>query len=166
MQQAPRLFLADARRNGGKVLVRHQFRHRLQRVFGKTHIAVGKNTDQFAIGLDHRDAADAVAQHQGLRFGQRRRGRDRDRVDHHTAFEALHRAHRSDLFVDFEIAVEHADAAQLRHDDRHVGFGDGVHRRGQDRNVERNAARHARGGVGLAGDDVRFGGHQQDIVES
>ena len=39
-----------------------------------------------------------------------------------------------------QVAVKHADPAELRHGDRHVGFGHRVHRRGQDRDVERDFA--------------------------
>ena len=90
---------------------------------------------------------------------------DRDRVDHHAALVALDGADGVRLLVDAEIAVEHAEAAELRHDDRHVRLGDGVHRRGQDRDVERDVARDARARVGGGGHDLRLGRAEQHVVE-
>jgi hypothetical protein len=49
-------------------------------------------------------------------------------IHHHAALEALHRPHRRRLLLDRKVAVEDADAAQLRHHDRHVGLGHRVHR--------------------------------------
>ena len=106
-----------------------------------------------------------MALHQRLRVGERRVGRDRDRVDHHAAFVALDRAHRRHLFLDRQIAVEHADTAQLRHHDRHVGLGHRVHRGGQDGDVERNLARHLRPRVGHARQHLGFGGQEEHVVE-
>ena len=42
-------------------------------------------------------------------------GRHGDRVDDHPALEALHLAHGVGLFLDGQVAVEHADPAELRH---------------------------------------------------
>ena len=55
-----------------------------------------------------------------------------------------------------EIAVEDADAAQLGQGDRHVGLGHRVHRRGHDRNVERNFAGQLGARVGLARQDAQI----------
>ena len=42
--------------------------------------------------------------------------------------EALHLSDGCSLFFISHVAVKHTNAAQLRHDDRHFRFGDGVHR--------------------------------------
>ena len=165
VEQTARLFLTGAERHGGEVLGRHQLAHRLERVFGKAHVAVGENADQLAACVDHRNAADAVLQHQRLRFAQRRIGVDRDRVDHHAALVTLHRPHRRALGVDIEIAVEHADAAQLRHRNRHVRLGHGIHCRGQDRDIECNVAGQAGRGVRHARQDAAFRRAEQHIVK-
>src|SRR3546814_8440023 len=69
------------------------------------------------------------------------------------------------LLVDRQIAVEHADPAKLRHHDRHIRLGDGIHRRGQDRDVERDLAAEAGAGIGLARQHARFRRLQQNVVE-
>ena len=74
-------------------------------------------------------------------------------------------ADRGRLLLDVEVAVEHADPAELRQRDRHVGLGHRVHRRGQDRDVERDLAGQAGPGVGLARQHARFERLQQDVVE-
>ncbi len=129
MQQAARIIAAGAEPDRGQVLVRHQFAHRLARIVGKANVAVGEDADQLAAGLDHRNAADPVVLHQRLRLAQRGIGRNGDRVDDHPALEALDRTHRGALLLDRKVAVKHADAAHLRHDNRHVRLGHGVHRR-------------------------------------
>ena len=115
--------------------------------------------------LDDRDAADPVRLHQLERVGERLVGRHGDRIDHHSAFEALDLAHRGRLLLDAEIAVEHADAAELRQRDRHVRLGHRVHRRGQDRDVERDFAGQEGARVRLARQHGGFERLQQDVVE-
>ena len=99
------------------------------------------------------------------RVGERRVGMDGDRVHHHAGFEFLHLAHLRGLHVGLEIAVDDADAAGLRHGDRHVRFGHRVHGRGDDRDIERDAARDARADVHFRGQDVRQAGLEQHVVE-
>ena len=67
-------------------------------------------------------------------------GLDGDRVHHHAGFEFLHLPHLRGLLVRLQVAVDDADAAGLRHGDRHLGLGHGVHGRGDDRDVERDLA--------------------------
>ena len=80
-------------------------------------------------------------------------------------FELLDLPHLGGLAVDVEIAVDDADAAGLRHGDRHARLGDGIHRGGDDRNVERDGAGDAGADIGLGGQDVRKAGFQKHVVE-
>jgi hypothetical protein len=115
--------------------------------------------------LGDRNAGNPVPRHQLERVGQSLVGRHRDRVDHHAALEALDRPHRRRLLLDREIAVQHPHPAQLRHDDRHVGLGHRVHRRGQDRDAEPYLPGDPGAGIGLARQHRRFAGLQQHVVE-
>ena len=148
------------------VLGGHQLADGLARVLGKADVAIGQYPDQLAVAIGHRDAADAVDGHDVLRLAQRGFGVDGDRIDHHAAFIALDRAHRSDLFVDFEIAVQHADPAQLRHGNCHVGFGYRVHRAGHHRDAEADIARQPTGGPRHRRQDIALGRTQENVVES
>ncbi len=138
MQQLARLVLRSAQRNRCQIVCRHQLAHGLFRIFCKTHIAIGENACKLARGIGHRDAANAVGCHQFLRFAQSGLRRDGDRIDDHAAFKSFHRPHRCALFLNCQIAVEHTHPAQLRHDNRHIGFCNRIHRSRENRNVERD----------------------------
>ena len=87
------------------------------------------------------------------------------RIDHHAGFELLDLPHLSGLTIDVKIAVDDADAAGLRHGDRHPRLGDGIHRGCDNRNVERDGAGDVGADIGLRGQDIRQAGFQQYIVE-
>ena len=61
--------------------------------------------------------------------------------------------------------MEHADPAELRQRNRHVGFGHRVHRRRQDRDVERDFAGEEGLGVRLARQNRGFERLQEHVVE-
>ena len=82
--------------------------------------------------------------HQLERVGEGRVGMDGDRVHHHAGFEFLHLRHLGGLRLGIEIAVDHADAAGLRHGDGELRLGDRVHGRGQDREYARKIERVTR----------------------
>ena len=162
--------LADAFAHRHQILVRHQFGDFLARVGRKTHVAVGENADQLArhaLGStrDHRNAGKSVVLHQRHRIRQHRIGTDGQGIDHHSGFILLDLPHLGSLAVDIEIAVDHADAAGLRHRDRHPRFGDGIHCGGDNRNVERNGAGNVGADIGFRGQDVRQAGLQQHVIE-
>ena len=170
VQHPLRLVLADAFAHRHQIFVRHQFGDFLARIGRKPHVAVGENADQLARHAlggagDHRNAGKAVILHQRQRVRQHRVGTDGQRIDHHSGFELLDLPHLGGLAVDVEIAVNDADAAGLRHRDRHARFGDGIHRGGDDRNVERNGAGDVGADIGLRGQDIRQAGFQKHVVE-
>src|SRR5690606_3627756 len=138
-------FLGDAFANRDQVLVRHQLGNRLVRIGGEADVAVGEDADQFAGGaaaaaaiFNHRNTRDAATGHERQRIGQGCIGADGDRVDHHAAFEAFDDTDLFGLLFGSKVLVDHTHAAGLCHGDRHIGLGHGVHRRAQDRQVERD----------------------------
>jgi hypothetical protein len=150
--------------------VRHQLGDLLARVGGEPHVAVGEDADQLAgyalaCAGDHRNARETVIVHQRQRVRQHRIGTDGQGIDHHSGFELLDLPHLGGLAFDVEIAMDHPDAAGLRHGDRHPRFGDGIHRRGDDRNVERDRAGDERADIGFRGQDVRKPGLQKHVIE-
>jgi hypothetical protein len=150
--------------------MRHQFGDLLARIGREPHVAVGEDADQlsrYALGSagDHGNAGEAVIVHQRHRVRQHRIGTDRQRIDHHAGFILLDLPNLGSLPLGIEIAVDDADAAGLRHRDRHARLGDGVHRRRDDRDVERDRAGHVRADIGLRGQDIRETGFQKHIVE-
>ena len=90
---------------------------------------------------------------------------DRDRVGDQPGLGAFDQIDLAGLILDRQVAVQHPDAALSGHRDGHPRLGDGVHRRGQQRDGERDLAGQARCGVDLGGHDIGLAGKQQHVVE-
>jgi len=160
----------DALGHGDEPLLGHQLRHFLARISGEAHVAVGENTDQLAsaagaAALHHRNAGNAVVLHQRERVSERGVGSNGDGIHHHSGLELLDLADLRRLGFGLEIAVNDAKAASLRHGDRHLGFGHGVHGRGNDRDIEHNFAGDAGADIGIGRQQLRQSRLEQDIVE-
>ena len=170
MQEALGFVLADALAHRDQLLLGHQLGDFLPLVGGEAHVAVGEDADQLAgaaaaAALDHRNAGNAVLAHQRERFSQCRVGPDGDRIDDHAGFELFHLPDLRGLQRGLEVAVNDADAARLRHGDRHLGLGHRVHGRGDDRNIQRNGAGNVRADIHVGRQNVRQAGLQQHIIE-
>jgi hypothetical protein len=114
------------------------------------HVAMGENADQTAARpLDHRQAGDAVPLHQVERLVERRLRSHRDRVDDHSGFELLDLLDLARLLLDAEILVQDADAAMLRHGDRHGRLGNRVHGGGDQGDAELDLARKSGADIDL-----------------
>ena len=151
-------------------LAGHQFRHRLARIVGKAHVAIGENADELrglAVRptLDDGNAGDRSATHEGERVGERGVGEDGDRIDHHPALEPLDLAHLFRLIRGRQIAVDDADPACLGHGDRQSRLGDGVHRRGDDREVEPDRPSELSADIRRARHHRAEARTKQDVVE-
>ena len=170
VQHPLRLVLADALAHRDEILMRHQLGDFLLGIGRKPHVAVGEDADQFpghVLGCagDHGNAGKAVVVHQRHRVRQHGVGADGQRIDHHAGFVLLDLPHLGGLAVGIKIAVDDADAAGLRHRDRHARFGDSIHRGGDDRDIERDRAGDAGADIGLGGQDVRETRFQKHVVE-
>ncbi len=166
VQQTPRLVAADPLLHGDQPAARHQLLDRLRRVRGEADIAIGKDADQPAAALGHNgDAGYPVVGHQLQGIGQGLVRVDGDRVHHHAGLESLDPANLLGLPFDVHVLVNDPDAAHLGHGDRHVALGDGVHGGRDQRNAEFDTGGQPGPGIGLAGQDPRFGRLQENIVE-
>ena len=103
--------------------------------------------------------------HQRERVGQRRVGKDGDRIDDHPALEPLDLAHLLGLIGGLEIAVDDPDPAGFRHRDREPRLGDGVHRRRDDRQVEADGAGELRPDIRRARHHRAMARAQENVVE-
>ena len=99
------------------------------------------------------------------RVGERLVRVDGDRVHHHARFVLLDEADLLGLRLRLEIAVDDAEAAVLRHGDRHARLRHRVHGRGDDRQVEADRAGQPRRDVDLGRQDLGAPGPQQHVVE-
>ena len=149
----------------GEIVLRHHRVHGGLVRRREAHVAVGDDADDAALLVHHRKTGEPVALGQRTRIAERLVRRQRHRVVDDAALEPLHAADLPGLLLGVEVAVDHADAAGLRHRDRHRGFGHGVHGRGQQRDVERDGFRDTGTGVGSRRQHAAFCGNKQDVVE-
>src|SRR5207253_7697085 len=70
-----------------------------------------------------------------------------------------------DLLGDGEVTMDHSEATETAERNSHGRIGDGVHGRGEDRDVEADLVREAGLGRDLGREDVAAGGDQEDVVE-
>ena len=165
VQEALGLPAVDPLGDGDEVFGRHQLAHRLVALAGEADVPVGQDADQPPARFDHRNPGNPVRRHEVERVGERRVRPDGDRVDHHAGFELLDPPDLVRLLFDVEILVQDADPAGLRHGDREPALGHRVHRRGDQRNAQRDAPRQPRRGVGFARKDGGLGRHEKHVIE-
>ena len=161
------LGLAERRpdRRGHEPLGGHQRRDRLPGVLLEAEVAVREDADEAAALLGDRHAGDVVVLHQLERIGDERGRGQGERLDDHSRLGALDLVDLGDLVGDREVAVDDPDPALAGERDRHAGLGHRVHRRGDDRDLERDRPCQP----GRRRDGVRqhrrLGGDEQHIVE-
>src|SRR4029079_7230288 len=99
----------------------------------KAPVGIGEDPDQPAEAaaiadlLDHGDAGNLMVRHQLQRIGETRVRVNCHWVDHYPGLELLDLRTLRRLRVWRKIAVDHADAAGLRHGDGEARLGDRVH---------------------------------------
>ena len=114
----------------------------------------GERGKRETLGLDHgQDVADE-------QIGSDGNGVLNEAVD--VAFDAGDFLH---LLLGRHVVVNETEAAVERHGDGHAGLGDGVHVRGNDRNVESQRFGERRGGVSRLGENLRVERGERDVVE-
>src|SRR5207253_2575813 len=155
---------ADGRRD--EALLRHRGANRAVELALELEIAIGDDADQAPRVVHYRDAGDAEPLHQPHRLAQRAVGAERDGMEDHPRLAALHAVHFGRLAVDRHVLVDYADATLTRDRDRHLRFGDRVHRGGHEGDVERDAAGEARAHVHVPRVHAREPRNEQNVVES
>ncbi len=155
----------SARRRRDQLVLGHRIGERAVELALELQVAVRDDPDERAGRVDDRHAADVEAAHEGHRLAQRGGRLQCDRITDHPALRPLHAVDFGGLPVDRHVLVEDTDAAGARHRDRHLGFGDGVHRRGDQRHLERDAAREAAGGADVLRVDEGVPRDEDHIVE-
>ncbi len=78
---------------------------------------------------------------------------------------AFHAGDFLHLLLGGHVVVDEAEAAVEGHGDGHAGLGDGVHVRGNDRNVEAEGVGEGGGSIGGAGENLGMEGREGDVVE-
>ena len=148
-----------------EIVRRHHRMHRRFVVGGEAHVAVGHDADHAATLAHHWKARDFVAGLQLFGVGQRLILGQCHRIIHDPAFEPFDAAHLLLLLFNVEIAVDHPNAARLRHGYRHPRLGHRVHGGGQKRDVHRHRSGHEGPRVGGAWHDAGGARNKQNIVK-
>ena len=165
VQDRVRLVERRPDRRGDEVAARHQLGDRLPRVGAEAQVAVREDADEHARVVDDRDPRDLVAGHQLERVRDERVRPQRHRLDDHPRLRALDLVDLGDLILDREVAVDDPDPACARQRNREPRLGDRVHRRGDDRDLERDRAGEAGGRADVVRQHGRLGREQEDVVE-
>ncbi len=92
-------------------------------------------------------------------------GRERHRLDDHPRLRALDLVDLGYLIRDREIAVDDPHAARPRERDGETRFGDRVHRRRDERDVQRDRGRQPRDRRDVVRQHVRLRREQEHVVE-
>ena len=126
-------------------VARHQVGNLGVHVRGKAHVAVGDYPRQLAVFFHNRNAGNPVPLLELHHFGQGGIGLDRDRIDHHARFKALHLPHLLGLHIGLQVLVDDPEPARLGHGDGQLRFGHRIHGRRNDGNGQHDIAGNVRG---------------------
>ena len=171
MQKPLGFLLADAFAHGDEPLLGHQLGDLLARIGGEAHVAIGENADELAgaavaarprppecrkcrASFIRASASASVAS--GAMVSGLTTMPDSNFLTWRTCAACC---------IGLEIAVDDAEPAGLRHGDRHLGFGHGIHGGGDDRDIERDFARDAGADVGVGRQQLGQSRLEQDVVE-
>ena len=149
---------------GNKIILRHHVADRLFVVGFETQIAVGENADEFAVFRD-RHAADTVAFHERHGVADEVVGFEIERIGNNAVFRPFYLIDLFGLLFDRHIFMDNAHAALSRHGDRKTAFGNGIHRRGNDGNIQKNTVRQFRSEIDVGRQHFRCLRNQQYVVE-
>ena len=161
------LGLLERRADRGRheMVLCHPGGDRAIRVRFEPQVAVRQDADELSFAVDHRDPRDLVAGHDFEGFRDLLLRPASDRVDDHAGLGPFDAVDLLGLSGDRQILVDHAQPALLGHRDGEARLRDGIHRGGNDRNVQRDVVRELRPQVHVARVDARVRREEQHVVE-
>ena len=166
VQQCLDFLAAGALLDGHEFLFRgHDRADRLGRARLEAQVAASDDTDEI-VAIDDGHAGDTVPAGQFENLADTGSRRHSDRVVNDTAFVLLDPADTGCLLFDAHVLMDDADATFEGHRDGKLGFGDRIHSRRDQGDVELNFARQTRRKGDILGQHARMGWHEQDIVKS
>ena len=125
---------------------------------------MGDDAECLAVAY-HGNARDVLGARELDHLADRLLGPYGDRVVDDAALETFHARDVARLGLDGHVLVDDADAALLGDRDCKPVLRDRVHRRGDHREVQPDAARELRAQVHLVRQDLRVGRHEENVVE-
>lgn len=144
------------RRGNETIFTRHNIADRLLEIGFETKIAVGENSDEFAVFVGDGNAADTIFVHKRERVFYRAIGSEKERIGDYAVFAAFNAIDVLGLRVDTHILVNDTHTAFARHCDCKAGFGNGIHSRRKQRNIEFYILAEPRREIYVLGYGVRF----------
>ena len=143
---------------------RHDIGDGLVEIALETQVAIGHDTHDL-LALQHWQAGYLVLPGQIEHVAHGHIRCDGNGILHHAAFETLDLGDLCRLLFGGHVLVYDADAAFLRQGDRQMRLCDGVHRSGQQRDVQGDVAGQLGAQADIARQDVGMRREQQYIVE-
>ena len=139
-----------AKRGCHKVVASHHLIDTAALVALETQVAVGNYTDQFAALVDHGNTTDVVLAHHAEGIGYRRTFEYGDGVVNHAVFSTLYGMYLAGLLLNRHVFMDNTQATLTGNGNGKLALGNRIHRRRDDRNIERYVTGEARGKVYLA----------------
>ena len=152
-------------RRGHKTLPRrHDVGHSGVHAGLEPDVAAGDDAEQIR-APNHRYSGDLVLQGEGHEFADRGFRANGDGVADHPGLELLDRPDFPGLGFHGQVLVDVADAAFLGQGDGESGLRYGVHRGGDQRDIEVDSARQAGAEIDFGGEGLGVGRHKEDVIE-
>ena len=159
------LFERRAQLGGDEILGHHVLGDRTLVVPGETDVAVGQDSLKLLIVVGNWYTANVVVAHYRFGVGQRVIGSEGDRIDDHSALAAFDLVDLFSLLFYRKVAVDDAEAALAGEGNCQLGFGDGIHGRADDGDVQREFWVQADADVDVGGQQLGVARHEQNVVE-
>jgi len=163
VQQVARGFEPDVEARGDEVF-RHDLDDRGVGFAMVFEVAAGDDADDAAFAVEDGNARDVMGFHQFMGLAHGRGVRQGLGIGDDAVFGAFDLFDFEGLLIRGEVFMHDADAAQLGEGDGQAVLGDGIHRGGDERDVEIDPARQAGGDDGVFRDHVRAVGDQQEVI--
>ena len=129
---------------GDEVVLRHHFVDGTVETALEAQVAVGDDTHQMLVIVDHGDTTDMILGHDVESLGDGRAKGDGDRIVDHAVLGTLDDSHLTGLVLDRHILVDHADTTFTGDGNSHLALGHGIHGSRDERHVQLDVAREAR----------------------
>ena len=155
----------DALRRGHEVLLCHNLGNRQLHILLEPQVTVSDDSDEEAVGVHDRNAADVMLLHHREGVADIRVRADRHRIVDHSVLSPLHVTHLLALLLDGHILVNHTDTTGPRHRYGKIGFCDCVHRGRHDRGVELDVSREICCDIHVTRKYIGMCRNQQNVIE-
>ena len=159
------LFESGAHRRRHEIFFGHDVVYRLIEIGFKTQVAVSEYAHKPVRVVYNGNARNFVARHKLQRLGDHIFGMQRKRVGNHAVLASLYLVNLTCLLVYRHIFVNKPQPALARHGNRKLVFGDGVHCRAHQRNVELDFVAQLYRQISLTRLKIRSLRYNKNVVE-